>query len=121
MLRREDCEIETRRASASSLLSQINGSGGIAPIRSVSGGASGFLRLAVTDMTGDLAPSPALGVLRGYPLTLEQHVELQPILAMGEKAGRGSVLLRDRLFTLPTHSRVGSRDKARLQRWLATS
>ena len=52
------------------------------------------------------------------PLTLEQHEQLQPMLAAGEKAGEGSVLLRDRLFTLPTHSRVGSRDMARLQDWL---
>jgi hypothetical protein len=46
---------------------------------------------------------------------------LHPLLASGERAGKGAVLLRDRLFTLPTHSRVGSRDQARLQDWLAAS
>jgi len=119
VLRNDDREIEIRRARANILSSWINGSGRIAPIRPVAAGASGFLRFAFADMTGQLAPSPPLGVLRGYPLTLEQHEQLQPMLAAGEKAGKGSFLLRDRLFTLPTHSRVGARDLARLQNWLA--
>ena len=114
----DDSEVEIRRTRANSLLARINGSGRIAPIRPVAGGGSGFLRFALSDMTGRLAASAPLGVLRGYPLTLEQHEQLQPMLAAGEKAGKGSVLLRDRLFTLPTHSRVGSRDMASLQDWL---
>ena len=118
VLQMDDGEIEIRRARAGNLLSRINGSGRIVPIRPVAGGGSGFLRFALTDMTGRLAASAPLGVLRGYPLTLEQHEQLQPMLAAGEKAGKGSVLLRDRLFTLPTHSRVGFRDQARLQDWL---
>jgi hypothetical protein len=121
VLRMDDSEIEIRRARANKLLSRINGSGRIAPIRPVPGGGSGFLRLAVSDMIGDLAASAPLGVLRGYPLTLEQHEQLQPMLAPRESAGKGSVLLRDRLFTLPTHSRVGSRDQARLEEWLVAS
>jgi perosamine synthetase len=119
VLRNEDVEIEVRRSRAKVLSSCINGSGRLAPIRPVAGGASGFLRFAFCDTTGRLAPSAPLGVLRGYPLTLEQHEQLQPMLAPGEKAGSGSVLLRDRLFTLATHSRVGTRDLARLQKWLA--
>ena len=121
VLRMDDSEIEIRRARANDLLSRINGSGRIGPIRPVAGGGSGFLRFALTDLTGRLAESAPLGVLRGYPLTLEQHEQLQPMLATGEKAGKGSVLLRDRLFTLPTHSRVGFRDQARLQDWLVAS
>jgi hypothetical protein len=121
VLRMDDCEIEIRRARANNLLSRVNGSGRIVPICPVAGGGSGFLRFALTDMTGRLAASAPLGVLRGYPLTLEQHEPLQRMLAMGEKAGKGSVLLRDRLFTLPTHSRVGFRDQARLRDWLVAS
>jgi len=120
VLRIDDREIEIRRARANDLLSCINGSGRIAPIHPVAGGGSGFLRFALSDMTGRLAASAALGVHRGYPLTLEQHEQLQPVLATREKAGKGSELLRDRLFTLPTHSRVGTRDLARLQDWLVT-
>jgi perosamine synthetase len=120
-LRMDDSEIEIRRARANDLLSRINGSGRIVPIRSVAGGGSGFLRFAVTDRSGRLVANAPLGVVRGYPLTLEQHEQLQPMLATGEKAGKGSVLLRDRLFTMPTHSRVGFRDEARLQAWLVAS
>jgi hypothetical protein len=121
VLRKEDSEIEIRRGRANNLLSRINGSPRIVPIHPVAGGRSGFLRLAVTDRTGGLAARPPIGVLRGYPLTLEEHEQLQPLLAPGERAGKGAVLLRDRLLTLPTHSRVGSRDQARLQDWLAAS
>jgi hypothetical protein len=121
VLRVDDSEIEIRRGRANSLLSRINGSRRIVPIHTVAGGGSGFLRLAVTDMIGDLSASAPLGVLRGYPLTLEQHEPLKPMLQAGERPGKGSVLLRDRLFTLPTHSRVGSRDQARLHDWLVAS
>jgi dTDP-4-amino-4,6-dideoxygalactose transaminase len=121
VLRMDDSEIEIRRQRANTLSSRINRSGRIVPIRPVGDGSSGFLRLAVTDMIGDLAARAPLGVLRGYTLTLEQHEQLQPMLAPGERAGKGSVQLRDRLFTLPTHSRVGSRDQARLENWLAAS
>jgi perosamine synthetase len=118
VLRMDDNEIESRRSRASDLLSRINGSGRVAPVRPVTGGASGFLRFALSDMTGRLAPNATIGAVRGYPLTLEQHEQLQPMLAIGERAGKGSELLRDRLFTLPTHSRVGTGDLARIQDWL---
>lgn len=119
VLRNDDREVEARRARANSLLSRINGSGRLNPVRPVSGGGSGYLRLALADGTGHLAACPPLGVLRGYPLTLEQHEQLRPMLAHGEKAGIGSNLLRDRLFTLPTHSRVASSDLASLRDWIS--
>jgi hypothetical protein len=59
--------------------------------------------------------------MRGYPLTLDQHEQLAPILAAGERAGRGAQQLRDRLFTAPTHSRVTARDVVRFERWLVGS
>ena len=43
-------------------------------------------------------------------MTLDQHSELQPLLVAGERAGLGSLDLRDRLLTLPTHSHVHARD-----------
>jgi hypothetical protein len=118
VLRLDDSEIEVRRTRANSLLGRINGSRRIAPVRTVAAGRSGFLRFALMDMTGHLTPSERLGVYRGYPLTLEQHQQLQRNLAAGEKAGKGSEQLRDRLFTLPTHSRVSLTDHNRLQSWL---
>ncbi len=118
VLSNDDREVEARRRRATDLLSRINGSGRINAIRPVTGGGSGYLRLALVDATGDLSACPPLGVRRGYPLTLEQHEQLQPMLVHGEMAGVGSILLRDRLFTLPTHSRVASRDLARLRDWI---
>jgi hypothetical protein len=54
-------------------------------------------------------------------MTLVQHEPLAPVLLPGEKSGAGSALLRDRLFTVPTHSRVRDIDIARLVGWIAES
>jgi hypothetical protein len=91
------------------------------PIACVRGGEGGFLRLAFLDTSGDARPNESIGVMRGYPLTLDQHEQLAPILASGEMAGRGAQRLRDRLFTAPTHSRVTESDVGRFARWLGTS
>jgi dTDP-4-amino-4,6-dideoxygalactose transaminase len=115
----DDHEIACRRAHALDLLSRMKGSARWEPIRAVAGGESGYLRLALIDRAGDATPRAALGALRGYPLTVKQHEPLTPNLVAGEKAGKGSVFLRDRLFTAPTHSRVRSEDLARLAEWLS--
>jgi len=115
----DDQEVACRRAHAMDLLSRMNGSARLDPIRAVAGGESGYLRLALIDRAGDATPRPSLGALRGYPLTVEQHEPLTPNLVAGEKAGKGSVFLRDRLFTVPTHSRVGHEDLARILDWLS--
>ena len=117
-LRMDEGEVACRRAHALSLLSRMNGSAHLRPVRSVAGGESGYLRLACLDAIGDAKPSSSIGALRGYPLTLDDHEPLRPNLATGEEAGKGSVFLRDRLFTVPTHSRVGRGDLARLADWL---
>ena len=59
-----------------------------------------------------------MGAVRGYPLTLEEHEQLRPILLGGERAGQGAETLRSSLFTLPVHSRVTALDIARLCAWL---
>ena len=89
------------------------------PVESISGGEPGYLRFACIDNVGDAAPRPALGAVRGYPLTLDQHSPLHLHLLPGEKAESGAIFLRDRLFTLPTHSRVSRADLARLASWIA--
>jgi hypothetical protein len=78
----------------------------------------GYLRFAVLDALGSAVPAPGLGAIRGYPMTLDQHPETRRVLADGESAGAGARALRDRLFTLPTHSRVTARDTERLCEWL---
>jgi hypothetical protein len=91
----------------------------LAPIRSLAGGDPGYLRLALLDHTGDILPNAALGAVRGYPMTLDQHQQMGLLLLTNEKAGAGSALLRDRLFTVPTHSRVRAVDVHRLIGWIS--
>lgn len=116
----EDLEVSHRLVRAKELLAILQQTGGrLVPVRPVPGGEAGFLRLALLDTIGDAVPNESIGVMRGYPLTLDQHVQLRPILADRESAGRGAQRLRDRLFTAPTHSRVSAADVGRFQRWLA--
>jgi dTDP-4-amino-4,6-dideoxygalactose transaminase len=114
----EDKEVAARRARAKQLLSQVHGARNAAAARAIPGGESGFLRLALLAGAGDRIVRPDLGALPGYPMTLDQHVQLRPVLFAGERAGKGSVRLRDKLFTIPTHSRIDQSDVARLSEWL---
>lgn len=119
-LKMDPDEVRARCARASDLLSRINGTSRLRPIRAIAGGNPGFLRLALVDDGEDAAPRATLGAIRGYPLTLDHHRELRPLLAPGERAGNGSVFLRDHLLTVPTHSRVADADARRLTDWMAT-
>jgi dTDP-4-amino-4,6-dideoxygalactose transaminase len=117
-LEMDEREIQYRRARAKNLLSSMADSPDVVAVRPIVGGESGFLRLALLDAGGHKLPRATIGALRGYPMTLEQHPQLQPILVPGERAGKGSEFLRDRLFTLPTHSHVNRADLTRLEKWL---
>jgi hypothetical protein len=114
----EPKEVSRRRARARDLLSRVRGNSNTVAVRTVTGGESGFLRLVLIDKSGTRTARPDLGALRGYPMTLDQHPQLEKLLLPGERAGKGSQSLRDGLFTLPTHSHVGDSDLARLTDWL---
>ena len=114
----DEREVQVRRARARDLLSLLTESHSVTPVRPIIGGDSGYLRLALLDTGGRRVPRATIGALRGYPMTLEQHPPLQPIIMHGERAGKGSEILRDTLFTLPTHSRVNRSDLTRLGQWL---
>ena len=118
-LRTADREVARRRANALALDASMAGTRNFHPVESISGGEPGYLRFACIDNVGDAAARPALGAVRGYPLTLDQHSPLHLHLLPGEKAESGAIFLRDRLFTLPTHSRVSRADLARLASWIA--
>jgi perosamine synthetase len=117
-LEMDEREVQCRRARAKEMLSLMSESHAIVPVDPIFGGESGFLRLALLDAGSHRAPHATIGVLRGYPMTLEQHPQLQAMLLPGERAGKGSELLRDRLFTLPTHSGVNRSDLNLLEQWL---
>ena len=114
----EEREVSHRRVRANALLSRMRDESSVVPARAIAGGESGFLRLALLDADGSRTPNPDIGALRGYPMTLEQHTQLTPLLLSGEQAGVGSQFLRDRLFTVPTHSRISHTDLVRLSEWL---
>lgn len=116
----EPNEVSGRCARAQDLLSRVRGIAEVIAVRPIAGGESGFLRFALIDKSGNRVPRPDLGAIRGYPMTLDQHPQLRPLLHVGESAEKGSRLLRDALFTVPTHSHVGESDMARVIDWLGT-
>jgi perosamine synthetase len=112
--------IEQRKQRARELLIYVKRAEGIEAIEPIAGGESGFLRLAIRDIARRKDAAPTIGAMRGYPLTLDQHSELRPMLLAGERAECGSIMLREGLFTLPTHSHVAATDLARIGQWLAS-
>lgn len=119
-LRLDADEVEARKTRARLFLARGGSYRTITPVRPISGGEPGYLRLAMLQSKGD-APIPTdLGSARGYPMTLAEHRELSSSLLPGERAGRGAQYLRDRLFTLPTHSGVRARDISNLFDWLGS-
>jgi dTDP-4-amino-4,6-dideoxygalactose transaminase len=117
-LKLESSEVARRRKNAKRLIDSIREGARLIPVHAISGGNSGYLRLACLDRVGDALARESLGAVRGYPMTLDQHVQLQPLLLSNERPGSGSVELRDRLFTVPTHSRVRDVDFLRIIDWL---
>jgi dTDP-4-amino-4,6-dideoxygalactose transaminase len=112
-------ELTARRGNAGRLAiaaAQTTRFAPIVPSRSLDA-RSGYLRFAVRDTIGSALPDTSVGAVRGYPITLDQHRETQRILA-SQRPLPGAATLRDRLFTLPTHSRVAARDLERLEQWL---
>lgn len=120
-LRLEQAETRTRIANAHALLERSGHWRAFDPVQPIAGGRPGYLRLAVLARTPGIGGRVELGAVRGYPLTLDEHVQLRPILAPGERAAAGARRLRDTLFTLPTHSRVNSRDLARLSAFIRSA
>lgn len=114
----EEREVADRRARARDVLSHMNNAPNVTPVRPIAGAEPGFLRLAFLDSDGTRLSRPDLGALRGYPMTLDEHPQLRALLLPGERAGKGSQLLRDRLFTVPTHSHVDLTFFAGLAEWL---
>jgi perosamine synthetase len=113
----EEREVADRRARARDVLSRMHDAPNVTPVRPIAGAEPGFLRLAFLDSDGTRISRPDLGALRGYPMTLDQHPQLRSLLLPGERAGKGSQFLRDRLFTVPTHSHMDPKFFAGLAEW----
>jgi hypothetical protein len=114
----EEREVIERGARAAEVLSHMHDAANVTPVRPIAGAEPGFLRLAFLDSNGKKVSHTDLGALRAYPVTLDEHPQLRALLLPGERAGKGSQLLRDRLFTVPTHSHVDPVFFAGLGEWL---
>jgi hypothetical protein len=72
----------------------------------------------VKDISADRAESRRLGIVRGYPKLLDEEVRLRATVVPGGGQRPGAAELRDRLFTLPTHSQVQDVDVRRILAWI---
>jgi hypothetical protein len=115
----DEAEVAVRRVHAHEIVSIVRQGDTFRAASPIAAGVAGYLRLAVLDRTGRVAPFPRVGALRGYPVTLDQHEMSPTVVLQGETAGHGARELRDRLFTLPVHSRMNAGDLRRLASWLA--
>jgi dTDP-4-amino-4,6-dideoxygalactose transaminase len=118
-LERSESELAHRRNQAKQLLLLIRKSRRVRPIRPIPDSEPGYLRLAVLRMNRLAGRVESFGGVRSYPMTLDEHPQLRPLLASGERAGRGAQVLRDSLFTLPTHSRSSDFELSEVSKWLA--
>lgn len=110
-------ETAARRANAARLTEVASCSRMLETVMLVDGAAPGFLRLPLRDF-GRREAAPLLGVMRGYPLALDEQPPLQRALHPGEPATPGSRELRRTLFTIPTHSMLSERDHDAIAGWM---
>ncbi|HKO15625.1 MAG TPA: DegT/DnrJ/EryC1/StrS family aminotransferase [Gemmatimonadaceae bacterium] len=119
--RMNEAELARRREHAMEL-TDLARSAGVRTPALVPGGSPGYLRFVILDERGTKTAAPELGIFRGYPLTLGQHDQLQPVLHPDERYSEqlgGSQLLRGSLLTLPTHSLLTLQDRQLLASWLS--
>jgi dTDP-4-amino-4,6-dideoxygalactose transaminase len=117
-LRNEPRELRSRRHTANRLCSLSRNADGLSDVKPVGGACAGYLRFAVLDRSKSRTSASRLGVMRGYPRTLQEQPELVPRLIPGEPPTPGAALLRDALFTLPTHAFVSAQDLVALGDWM---
>jgi dTDP-4-amino-4,6-dideoxygalactose transaminase len=95
--------------------------GGLLAVPPLADAEPGYLRFGVLDLAGRRRAAPRLGVMSGYPRTLNEQPELGAHLVAGEPPTPGAAALRDTLFTLPTHDLLDERDLLALQRWMMSA
>lgn len=117
-LARDPAELATRRAHAHVFHTACRDAGGPTPVTVRDGAQPGFLRFAVILPSPSTRAAEHLGVVRAYPITVGEHPETRRVLSGKQADLPGARDLRDRLVTLPTHSRMTHADVTRLQAWL---
>jgi dTDP-4-amino-4,6-dideoxygalactose transaminase len=116
-------EVAVRRRNAARLLVELRRQPGFETMRTPPRAQPGYLRLPV--LTSPVAPRSAviatarqLGVAPGYPKALNELERFAPRCLNRNADFQGGRVLAARLCTLPTHSRLGVRDLARLEQWI---
>lgn len=113
VLHRLDALNRGRQLVAGAMLRQLDRIHGLRVIRPLPGAEPVFLRLPVLPQgrwpKGHAPENPALGVVRSYPLALQDIAELKPHLTAPAECPVAAMLARD-LLTLPTHAFVTQED-----------
>lgn len=116
-------EIEVRRRNAARLLAAVQHQAAFATVITQPHARPGYLRLPTLvppDVRGTVA-AQRLGVFPSYPRALCDLPGFAARCVNRHDAFPGARLLASRLCTLPTHSRLGDRDLARLERWIVAA
>jgi dTDP-4-amino-4,6-dideoxygalactose transaminase len=114
VLERLDALNAGRKNVAASLLSKLDNVGGVRAIRPLTGAEPVFLRLPILPEKevwphGRVPEISELGVVRSYPLALQDIAPLKPHL-VGSGNCPAAALLAENLLTLPTHGFVQDAD-----------
>lgn len=117
-MKRDPHEVSLRRARAAHLSEAADRGRRLQPIAPIPGATPGYLRLAGRS-PGRAQDIPVMGIVRPYPITLAEHDVTRRVLLRPPGSLSGAVDLRDRLLTVPTHSRLAMRDVERIARWLS--
>lgn len=122
---RAERQTEVRQRNAERLLLELRAQPGFETIVTPRHISPGYLRLPVvaSPFVRRLVAQPAarrLGVMSGYPKILCDLDRFSGRCLNRQDALFGSRLLAERLCTLPTHSRLRTRDLDRLGRWIRT-
>jgi perosamine synthetase len=115
-----------RKQNARRLLPSIERSAYVDPVAPPPRGEPGYLRLPVIAAEGALATLASaqarrLGVMPGYPAALVDLPRFGDRCRNRSAGFQGARTLAERLFTLPTHSRLSAADVTQLEALLETA
>jgi len=118
-------EVEVRRCNAERLLIELRRQPAFETISAPPNARPGYLRLPVlaspaARCSATDTAARRLGVMPGYPSPLSDLERLASHCVNRNASFPGGRALATRLFTLPTHGRLGVHDLERLEQWIRT-
>lgn len=116
MLERLDAINNARKERAGLLISQCKNGSRDALVRNVDGAEPVYLRLPLI-LSKSKKESYALGIVKSYPLPLNEIEELRPHLVTRHQCPIAR-LLSERIVTLPTHTFIKDEDLKEIATWL---